>query len=123
MAKGQKTGGRKKGTPNKANVAKAQVIKEMAIKLQAVIPHVFQGNAHELLIAVYKNEDLALETRIEAAKAAIGFEVPKLASVEHKGDPDNPLETVTRIELSAPEGNNGSHRTAPETHPGIYGRS
>ncbi len=113
--------GRKKGTKNTATVERQRAVAEMTVKLEATLPNVFKGNAHELLMAVYKNEDLPLPTRIDAAKAAIPHETPKLSSVEHKGDPDNPLETVTRIELTTPEGHDREDRAAPETHPGLFG--
>lgn len=91
--------GRKKGTKNTATVERQRAVAEMTVKLEATLPNVFKGNAHELLMAVYKNEDLPLPTRIDAAKAAIPHETPKLSSVEHKGDPDNPLEQNSRVEL------------------------
>lgn len=71
----------------------------MTVKLQEALPNVFSGNAHELLMAVYKNEDLPLNTRLDAAKAAIAHETPKLASVEHSGNPDSPIEQNSRVEL------------------------
>ena len=115
--------GRKKGTKNTATVERQRAVAEMTVKLEATLPNVFKGNAHELLIAVYKNEDLPPPTRIDAAKAAIPHETPKLSSVEHKGDPDNPLETVTRIELTTPEGHDRSDRAPAQTPLGVFGTS
>lgn len=64
---------------------------DLTVKLREVLPNVFEGNAHELLVAVYKNEDLPLPTRIDAAKAAIAHETPKLAAIEHSGNQDKPI--------------------------------
>jgi hypothetical protein len=46
----------------------------------------FEGDAHAFLMAVYKNENYTVETRIDAAKAAIRFEKPTLASLESKSE-------------------------------------
>jgi hypothetical protein len=42
----------------------------------------FEGDAHSLLIAVYKDRSHPIELRLEAAKAAIRFEKPALGSIE-----------------------------------------
>ena len=63
----------------------------MAKRLEVALPNAFEGEAHELLMAVYKDQDLPLPIRIDAAKAAIGYEKPKLAAVEHSGNHENPL--------------------------------
>lgn len=86
--------GRKKGQKSASTREREQAMKNMAATLDGVLPNAFKGNAHALLMAVYKNEDLALDVRIDAAKAAIGFEIPKLAAVEHSGNAENPLQVV-----------------------------
>jgi hypothetical protein len=48
----------------------------------------FEGDAHSLLIAVYKDESHPIELRLEAAKAAIRFEKPALAAVDTHGTID-----------------------------------
>jgi len=59
--------------------------------IEAVIGPAFEGDAHALLMAVYKDAALALDLRVDAAKAAIRYEKPALAQVqadvEHRGDP------------------------------------
>ena len=115
--------GRKKGSRSKATVERERAVAEMTVKLQEALPNVFTGNAHQLLMAVYKNEDLPLPTRIDAAKAAISHETPKLGSIEHKGDAENPVQTVTRIELSAPEIDNCQNSAAAQAAMGIFGPS
>jgi len=53
------------------------------------------------------------------AKDAAPYIHPKLSNVQHSGDADNPVETVTRIELTSPDGHS-TDRTAAETHPHIH---
>jgi hypothetical protein len=74
-----KTGGRKKGIPNKASTQRAQEIAASGL------------TPLDYLIAVMRNEGLDLHQRVDAAKAAAPYIHPKLASVEHKGDADNPI--------------------------------
>lgn len=74
----------------------------------------------EYMLTVLRDEQQPHEERFKAAINAAPYLHPKLSSVEHKGDPDNPLETVTRIELTTPEGHDSQDRAAPETYPGIF---
>jgi hypothetical protein len=46
----------------------------------------FKGDAHALLVLVYSDPRQPIELRIDAAKAAIGYEKPKLASIDAKVD-------------------------------------
>jgi len=57
------------------------------------------ATAHGLLVAVYQNVSLPIQTRLEAAKAAIAYEKPRLASVQHSGDAANPLAVATTVEI------------------------
>ena len=41
-------------------------------------------------------------TQVTAAIALLKKVLPDLQAVQHSGDPDNPLQVVTRIELVAP---------------------
>jgi hypothetical protein len=50
------------------------------------LPEAFKGDAHAFLITVYKDPSNALKDRLTAATAAVGYEKPKLAAVEHSGD-------------------------------------
>jgi hypothetical protein len=45
------------------------------------IPNAFEGDAHAFLMAVYKNEGLATQLRMDAAGAAIRYEKPPIAAV------------------------------------------
>ena len=71
MARGFKTGGRKKGSRNKKKLLLEQEGREVIEK--ALGPNAFEGDAHALLVLVYKNQDLSLDIRLDAAKAAIRF--------------------------------------------------
>jgi hypothetical protein len=87
MARGFKTGGRKKGSRNKKTVLLEEKGREALAK--ALGPHAFDGDAHSLLIAIYKDEPHPIELRLEAAKAAIRFEKPALAALDAKGTIEN----------------------------------
>lgn len=66
------------------------------------IPEAFTGDAHALLMTVYKDPSQEMSLRIDAAKAAIKFEKPALSSVEarveHSFDdvPDEELDAAIR---------------------------
>jgi len=111
---GARTGaGRKKGSVTKATAIRQEMIAKAVA--EGITPlDVMLGAMRE---AWEKGDKQAAAN---FAKDAAPYLHPRLASVEHKGDPDNPLETVTRIELTTPEGANGSHRTAPQVAPGIF---
>ena len=80
-----KTGGRQKGVPNKRTEQREAAVQEAAELIRTVIPDAFDGDSHALLMAVYKDPQQPLERRMEAAKAAIAYEKPRLAAIEHGG--------------------------------------
>lgn len=91
---GKRTGnprGRPAGSKNAHSIVRQAKIKEAAIAIEQQLPESFKGDAHTLLMVVYKDVTQPMQLRLDAAKAAISFEKPRLASVEHKGDADNPL--------------------------------
>ena len=74
-----------------------------AAVIEELLPAAFQGDAHALLMAVYKDTTLPLQIRLDAAKAAIAYEKPRLAAVEHSGDGNKPVMYYDRIpECRAP---------------------
>jgi hypothetical protein len=92
---GPKTGGRKRGTPNKRTVERERAVAAAARKITAALgADAFPGDAHALLMAVYKDPQQPAELRIEAARAAIGYEKPRLAAVEAKVDGRMTLEQL-----------------------------
>jgi hypothetical protein len=76
-----KIGGRKAGTPNKRTIAKAQAMREVISRLQAGSGS-FAGDGYALLAAVYKTEEFDPPVRLDAAKAAMAYERPRLSNVE-----------------------------------------
>jgi hypothetical protein len=76
--------GRPKGARNRRTVETEARIAEAAAEVSHALPQAFQGDAHALLMMVYKNPANELPLRLDAAKAAIRFEKPALSSVEAK---------------------------------------
>ena len=92
MAGGKRIGaGRKKGSKNKAVLERQRVLQEAHERIVAVVGNVFEGDAHTLLMMVYKNLDLPYALRADAAKACLPYEKPRLATVEHRGSEGHPL--------------------------------
>ena len=87
MAQRQKTGGRQKGTKNRKTVLLEEKGREALAEILGA--NAFEGDAHSLLIAVYKDQSKPIELRLEAAKAAIRFEKPALAAVDTHGTIEN----------------------------------
>ena len=80
-----KTGGRKAGTPNKRTVALRTATATAAEQISATLgSEVFHGDAHALLMTVYKDLKQPIGLRMEAAKAALPYEKPRPASIENK---------------------------------------
>lgn len=101
VPKGTRIGGRQKGTPNK-RTAERQIRLEETIKaVERALPSAFAGDSHAFLVAIYKNETLDLAIRLDAAKAAIAYEKPRLQAVEMKAEVNASIE-VSQIELVAP---------------------
>jgi len=97
MTKRAKTGGRIAGTRNKKTAEALAAQTELAAKLAAVLPGAFDGDAHALLIATYKDPAQPMELRIKAALGALPYEKPRLASVELTGNDDAPLRQVIEV--------------------------
>ena len=79
---GAKTGGRVKGSRNKAVVAREAAMAEAAKLLSASDGDKFDGNAHKLLEAIYKNPAFPISLRNDAAKAALRVEAPTDDSIQ-----------------------------------------
>jgi len=96
MPKGGKRegAGRPSGMKNKRTRAVEAATAEVAKQIADAIPGAFAGDAHALLVAVYKDPSLEWPMRIDAAKAAVRYEKPALASVEHSGPDGGPLQIV-----------------------------
>jgi hypothetical protein len=50
--------------------------------IEATTPDAFHGDAHAFLTAIYKDPQVDMPLRLDAAKAAIRFERPALAAID-----------------------------------------
>lgn len=83
--------GRPAGAKSKVTRKREEALQAAASRIENAIPDAFTGDSHDLLMVVYKDQTLPWPTRIDAAKAAIAYEKPRLAAVEHSGNQDSPL--------------------------------
>src|SRR6266566_4062401 len=97
MATGKKTGGRVAGTPNKRK--RQAVVAEAIARVGETIPDAFAGDTHALLIATYKNPNLDLHVRLEAAKAALPYEKPRLQAVTLANEGGEPPKMRSELEI------------------------
>lgn len=88
-------GGRTAGVKNKrtreleAATKKAQKVAEDILGSKC-----FVADAHTLLCMVYKSDEYPIELRVDAAKAAIGYEKPRLAAVMAKVEASQSYESL-----------------------------
>jgi hypothetical protein len=109
-------GGRKAGTPNKRTVALQNATAAAAEQINATLGREgFEGDAHTLLMSVYKDPNQPIGLRMEAAKAALPYEKQRLASIETKAVSE--YEKMTDEELDAEIA-----RRLPEIQAGIGAR-
>jgi hypothetical protein len=73
--------GRPKGSKNKGSKSHAAAMEKAAKLIQQIVPDAFEGDAHALLMAVYKDPAQPLPVRVDAAKAAIRYEKAPLAAI------------------------------------------
>jgi len=80
--RGERRGGRKAGTKNKATLARQQAQADASAQIaEALGSGAFEGDAHAFLVMLYKDASQPISVRIDAAKAALPYEKPRLASV------------------------------------------
>jgi hypothetical protein len=97
---GKRTGkprGRPVGSKSKRSQEVADRARKAAAVLAEKIPGCFEGDSHALLMAVYKDPENPLSIRIDAAKAAIGYEKPRLQAIEHTGADGGPIEVEGEV--------------------------
>lgn len=107
MARGYKTGGRKPGSRNRRTLD----VDALTANVEAVLAEPFQGDAHALLMLIYKDTTRDIELRIDAAKAAIRFEKPTLGVVET--GPDAVKNYVARMPARTADMNEWERRYVP----------
>lgn len=88
--KGQKTGGRKKGSRNKSTKARAEALKRIGAGT-------LTEDAHALLVLIYQNPQLDIAVRIDAAKAALPYEKPRLSPIEPARKADDHVPLAERV--------------------------
>jgi|SRR5829696_1989446 len=95
---GRKTGGRKAGTPNKRTVHQERVLAQAVEKLAG---KAFKGDALAFLQGVYKGTLYPFETRLDAAKAALPYEMAKPVATPGANLGGEMIPLVERLRLYA----------------------
>jgi hypothetical protein len=113
MALGRKTGGRKPGSRNKRTQERMAAINAAAAKIEKALAEPFTGDAHALLMSVYKDGRAPIELRLAAAKAAIGYEKPKLSSIGGTGEAVK--QAIVRVPPKAKDADEWLKLYAPKT--------
>ena len=72
-------------TPNKRTQERVAAMQEAAKKIQEAPANAFEGDGHALLVSIYKDPARPIELRMDAAKATIAYEKPRLAATELSG--------------------------------------
>ena len=99
MARGFKTGGRIKGSKNKRTLLLEGAARQVQGDAKRILgDEAFEGDAHSLLVLIYKDNSLPLAVRLDAAKTAIRFEKPVMSAVRFRG-----IESRVRNQRGAPD--------------------
>jgi hypothetical protein len=100
---GERRGGRQKGAKNKRTKELERALAATAETVNTVLgDHAFLGDAHALLVAIYKDSRQPIELRVEAAKAAINYEKPRLSAVNAKIAGSLTLEELVSASMKRP---------------------
>ncbi len=59
------------------------------------------------------------QTAVSYAEKAAPYIHPKLSSIEHKGDAENPIETISHVQLTGPDGDS-THTSPAEAYPYLH---
>src|SRR4051812_38879126 len=93
--------GRPKGSSNRDTRQRQRRIElvgnQIARELRQHGIEAFDGDAHGFLVTVYKDPRIPMPFRLDAAKACIPYEKPRLAAITHKNSEDLPP-VVDRVE-------------------------
>jgi hypothetical protein len=92
-----KVGGRKRGTRNKATIERE--LQEATLLKSGPTEEAFSGDALGFLQLIYRDPDQPRSVRLDAARVAVGFEVPRLQAVAV----DARVRDVSSRQLSASE--------------------
>lgn len=84
---GERRGGRQRGTKNKRTLERELALAAASTKISdALGSGAFDGDAHALMMAIYRDVGQPLSARMEAAKAALPYERPRLSTIDAKID-------------------------------------
>lgn len=91
--------GRPSGAKNLRTEEREVFMQRASEAIEATLKDAFLGDAHAFLMTVYKDVGQPIERRIDAAKAAVAYEKPKLASVDntHAGPDGGPVQTSIEV--------------------------
>ena len=78
--------GRPKGAKNKKTLERDGALTAAATRLKELIPDISMLDAHGLLVAVYRDPEMPIAIRIEAARAALRVEKPALQTTQVSGE-------------------------------------
>jgi hypothetical protein len=106
--------GRPKGARNKRTEERERLVQEAAAAIEDALPEAFTGDAHAYLMTVYKDTSLPLKDRLAAATAAISYEKPRLAAIEHSGEMKQHI--VTDEPMSPDEWKKAHCEPSPTAH-------
>jgi len=76
---------------------------EAAKAIGSAIEGAFEGDAHALLMTIYKDPKQDMDLRIEAAKAAIRYEKPALAAVDVNSINEHTVYTISAEPMTEEE--------------------
>ena len=85
--------GRPKGSLNKSSEKLQQALAEKAVAVEATLDEPFASDSHDLLMSIYNDLTQPLAIRMEAAKASLPYEKPRLASTDLRATPSAPTRT------------------------------
>jgi hypothetical protein len=82
---GERRGGRQRGTKNKRTLERERALAATSARIaNALGPASFSGDAHTLLVTIYGDTLQPISLRLDAAKAALPYEKPRLSTVDAK---------------------------------------
>lgn len=96
MRGGKRAGaGRPVGSTDERTERRRAATAEKAKEIEAALgTDAFDGDAHALLMSVYRDTSQPMDVRVDAAKAAVPYEKPRLANVKHQGDSAEPVRHI-----------------------------
>lgn len=95
--------GRPKGSRNKRSAALMGATSRAVEAALKMMPKAFKGDAHAFLCVIYKDTAQPLAIRLDAAKAAIPYEKPRLQTMAVIGDMAAPIRHSVTIEYVKPK--------------------